>query len=167
MESDVNNYSYLNVIRFKSEQIEEIPIHPCGLKGPPGSLLIKQGPEYGQGQHHVGHIPHRLHLLHVLVPEGWLAPVKPVSLASNLATASADLDDMIMVTILSLSKSSTYPDASACLLDEIFLAPVRHVDLVHVEQFAKEKEEDSHEHESSRDPKGQGVTLVHAEAGHT
>ena len=61
---------------------------------------------------------------------------------------------MTMVTLLSLSKSSTYPDASACLLDEIFLAPIRHVDLVHVEQFSKEKEEDSDEHEGSRDPEG-------------
>ena len=63
--------------------------------------------------------------------------------------------------------TTTYPDASDGLLDEIFLTPVRHVDLVHVKQFAEKKKEDSDEHEGGGNPEGQGVALVHPEAGHT
>ena len=46
----------LDVVRLEGEDSEEVSVHPGGLEGPAGALLVKQGPEYGEGQHHEGHV---------------------------------------------------------------------------------------------------------------
>ena len=55
---------YLNVIRLDDEQIKEVSVHPGGLEGPPGPLLVKQGPEDRKRQHHVGNVPQGFNISH-------------------------------------------------------------------------------------------------------
>ena len=90
--------------------------------------------------------PH-LHVRGESLPELRLASVQPVSLAGNLLRPEAELD------------------TGHSLLDDVLLLPVRHVDLVHVEDPSDE-EDDGHQHQAGRDPEGKRVAVVLAQAGH-
>ena len=91
--------------------------------------------------------PH-LHVTGEGLPELGLASVQPVSLARNLLGPQA------------------VPDAPHGLLDDVLLAPVRHVDLVHVEDPPDEEDGDGHQHQAGWDPECEGVAVVLAQAGH-
>ena len=91
--------------------------------------------------------PH-LHVRGESLPELRPSSVQPVSLTRNLLSPQ------------------TEPDTANSLLDDVLLAPVRHVDLVHVEQPPDQEDGHGHQHQPGWDPEGEGVAVVLAQAGH-
>ena len=55
-DEDHGSIGHLDVVWLEGEDTEEVSVHPGSLESPPGALLVKQGPEYGQRQHHEGHV---------------------------------------------------------------------------------------------------------------
>ena len=59
-DEDHGSIGHLDVVWLEGEDTEEVSVHPGSLESPPGALLVKQGPEYGERQHHEGHVVDRL-----------------------------------------------------------------------------------------------------------